>query len=124
MNSETGLLKNMILKCWYIEMRMVLIKGFLLFDYGVTYTDIMKTQALKYGLSKYAFTAALGGGGRDEEKSRDKERIFSFRNDAQTWNPKRQRSEMWNLYNAELHKGESIWFFRYQIGQKMIYGNI
>ena len=99
-------------------MRMVLIKGFLPFDYGATYTDIMKTQALKDGLSKYAFTAAFGGGRCDEEKSRAKERIFSFRNDAQTWNPKSQRSDMWNLYNAELHKGESIWFSAIKLDRK------
>lgn len=58
------------------------------FDHGAAYTDIMKTQALKQALTKYGFTAAFGGGRRDEEKSRAKERIFSFRNEAQAWDPK------------------------------------
>ena len=73
------------------------------FDYGSAYTDIMKTQALKQGLDKYGFTAAFGGGRRDEEKSRAKERIFSFRNEAHAWDPKNQRPEMWNLYNTKIH---------------------
>ena len=81
------------------------------FDHGSSYTDIMKTQALKQALTKYGFTAAFGGGRRDEEKSRAKERIFSFRNEAQGWDPKNQRPEMWKLYNTEIHKGESIRVF-------------
>ena len=81
------------------------------FDHGSSYTDIMKTQALKQALSEYGFTAAFGGGRRDEEKSRAKERIFSFRNTAQAWDPKNQRPEMWKLYNTKLHKGESIRVF-------------
>jgi sulfate adenylyltransferase subunit 2 len=81
------------------------------FDHGSAYTDIMKTQALKQALSKYGFTAAFGGGRRDEEKSRAKERIFSFRNREQAWDPKNQRPEMWNLYNTQIHKGESIRVF-------------
>mgnify|MGYP000207261814 FL=1 len=81
------------------------------FDYGSAYTDIMKTQTLKEGLKKYGFTAAFGGGRRDEEKSRAKERIFSFRNEAQAWDPKNQRPEMWKLYNTRIHKGESIRIF-------------
>ncbi|PEM85132.1 sulfate adenylyltransferase subunit CysD [Bacillus wiedmannii] len=81
------------------------------FDHGSTYTDIMKTQALKEGLDKYGFTAAFGGGRRDEEKSRSKERIFSFRNKHHTWNPKNQRPEMWKLYNTKLNKSESIRIF-------------
>lgn len=81
------------------------------FDHGAAYTDIMKTQALKQALSKYGFTAAFGGGRRDEEKSRAKERIFSFRNKEQAWNPKNQRPEMWNLYNARINQGESIRVF-------------
>ncbi len=81
------------------------------FDHGSSYTDIMKTQALKQALSKYGFTAAFGGGRRDEEKSRAKERIFSFRNEAQAWDPKNQRPEMWKLYNTQIHKGESIRVF-------------
>lgn len=86
-------------------------KGVNPFDYGSAYTDIMKTQALKAALTKYGFTAAFGGGRRDEEKSRAKERIFSFRNEAQAWDPKNQRPEMWQLYNTRLHKGESIRVF-------------
>ena len=81
------------------------------FDYGASYTDIMKTQALKQALKKYGFTAAFGGGRRDEEKSRAKERIFSFRNAAQAWDPKNQRPEMWKLYNSQINKGESIRVF-------------
>ena len=81
------------------------------FDHGSAYTDIMKTQALKQALTKYGFTAAFGGGRRDEEKSRAKERIFSFRNSAQAWDPKNQRPEMWKLYNTQVHKGESMRVF-------------
>ena len=81
------------------------------FDHGAAYTDIMKTQALKQALSKYGFTAAFGGGRRDEEKSRAKERIFSFRNAAQAWDPKNQRPEMWKLYNTRIRQGESIRVF-------------
>ena len=80
-------------------------------DHGSAYTDIMKTQALKQALKKYEFTAAFGGGRRDEEKSRAKERIFSFRNEAQAWDPKNQRPEMWKLYNTKINKGESIRVF-------------
>jgi sulfate adenylyltransferase subunit 2 len=81
------------------------------FDHGSAYTDIMKTQALKQALTKYGFTAAFGGGRRDEEKSRAKERIFSFRNTQQAWDPKNQRPEMWKLYNTRIQKGESIRVF-------------
>ncbi len=81
------------------------------FDHGSAYTDIMKTQALKQALSKYEFTAAFGGGRRDEEKSRAKERIFSFRNKEQAWDPKNQRPEMWKEYNTKINKGESIRVF-------------
>ena len=81
------------------------------FDHGSAYTDIMKTQALKQALTKYGFTAAFGGGRRDEEKSRAKARIFSFRNAEQAWDPKKQRPEMWKLYNTRIHKGESIRVF-------------
>lgn len=81
------------------------------FDHGAAYTDIMKTQALKQALTKYGFTAAFGGGRRDEEKSRAKERIFSFRNAEQAWDPKNQRPEMWKLYNTKIFKGESIRVF-------------
>lgn len=81
------------------------------FDHGASYTDIMKTEALKQGLDKYGFTAAFGGGRRDEEKSRAKERIFSFRNQQHAWDPKNQRPEMWKLYNTLVHKGESMRVF-------------
>lgn len=81
------------------------------FEHGSAYTDIMKTQALKQALNKYGFTAAFGGGRRDEEKSRAKERIFSFRNAAHAWDPKNQRPEMWKLYNTKINKGESIRVF-------------
>lgn len=81
------------------------------FDHGSAYTDIMKTQALKQALNKYQFTAAFGGGRRDEEKARAKERIFSFRNASHAWNPKNQRPEMWKLYNTKINKGESIRVF-------------
>ncbi|WP_130860615.1 sulfate adenylyltransferase subunit CysD [Gracilibacillus phocaeensis] len=81
------------------------------FDHGASYTDIMKTQALKQGLDKYGFDAAFGGGRRDEEKSRAKERIFSFRNKNHAWDPKNQKPEMWKLYNTRMHKGESMRVF-------------
>ncbi len=72
------------------------------------YTDIMKTEALRQALNKYKFDAAFGGARRDEEKSRAKERIFSFRNANHHWDPKSQRPELWNLYNAKVKPGESI----------------
>ena len=72
------------------------------------YTDIMKTEALKQALDKYGFDAAFGGARRDEEKSRAKERIFSFRTKNHRWDPKNQRPELWDLYNARINKGESI----------------
>jgi len=81
------------------------------FDHGSSYTDIMKTEALKMALDQYGFTAAFGGGRRDEEKSRAKERIFSFRNAAHAWNPKNQRPEMWKLFNTKINKGESMRVF-------------
>ena len=81
------------------------------FDHGSAYTDIMKTEALKLALTKYGFTAAFGGGRRDEEKSRAKERIFSFRNKEQAWDPKNQRPEVWKLYNTQIKQGESIRVF-------------
>ncbi len=81
------------------------------FDHGAAYTDIMKTHALKQALRKNDYTAAFSGGRRDEEKSRAKERIFSFRNEAQAWDPKNQRPEMWKLYNTKIKKGESIRVF-------------
>jgi sulfate adenylyltransferase subunit 2 len=72
------------------------------------YTDVMKTEGLKQALDKYKFDAAFGGARRDEEKSRAKERIFSFRTSNHRWDPKSQRPELWNLYNAKVNKGESI----------------
>ncbi len=72
------------------------------------HTDIMKTQALKQALDKHKFDVAFGGARRDEEKSRAKERVFSFRTAEHRWDPKNQRPELWNLYNARIHKGESI----------------
>ncbi|MGP4038806.1 sulfate adenylyltransferase subunit CysD [Gracilibacillus sp. D59] len=81
------------------------------FDNGSAYTDIMKTQSLKQALDKYEFTAAFGGGRRDEEKSRAKERVFSFRNQNHAWDPKNQKPEMWKLYNTRTHKGESMRVF-------------
>ena len=81
------------------------------FDHGSAYTDIMKTQALKQALDKYGFTAAFGGGRRDEEKSRAKERIFSFRNENHAWDPKNQRPEMWKLYNSRIKKCQEVRVF-------------
>jgi sulfate adenylyltransferase subunit 2 len=75
------------------------------------HTDVMKTQALKQALDLYGFDAAFGGARRDEEKSRAKERIFSFRSTQHRWDPKNQRPELWRLYNARKHKGESIRVF-------------
>ena len=71
------------------------------------HTDVMKTQGLKQALDKYGFDAAFGGARRDEEKSRAKERIFSFRIAQHRWDPKNQRPELWRLYNTRKHKGES-----------------
>ncbi len=75
------------------------------------HTDVMKTVALKQALDKYEFDAAFGGARRDEEKSRAKERIFSFRTSQHRWDPKNQRPELWNIYNTRLHRGESIRVF-------------
>ncbi len=75
------------------------------------HTDIMKTQGLKQALNKYGFDAVFGGARRDEEKSRAKERIYSFRDKNHRWDPKNQRPELWNTYNARVHKGESIRVF-------------
>ena len=86
-------------------------KGINPFDHGSAYTDIMKTQALKQALDKYGFTAAFGGGRRDEEKSRAKERILSFRNAQHAWDPKNQRPEMWKLFNTKIQKGEEVRVF-------------
>jgi len=81
------------------------------FDHGSFYTHAMKTEALKAALRQHAFDAAFGGARRDEEKSRAKERVFSFRTAAQQWDPKDQRPEFWNLYNGRVGPGESIRVF-------------
>lgn len=82
------------------------------FSHGSKYhTDTMKTQALLQGLNKYKFDAAFGGARRDEEKSRAKERIFSFRDKFHQWDPKNQRPELWDIFNAKVHQGESIRVF-------------
>jgi len=75
------------------------------------HTQIMKTEGLKQALDHYGFDAAFGGARRDEEKSRAKERVYSFRNEYHQWDPKSQRPELWNLYNAKINKGESIRVF-------------
>ena len=81
------------------------------FDHGPLHTDMWKTEGLKQALDHYGFDAAFGGARRDEEKSRAKERIFSFRTASHGWDPKNQRPELWNLYNARKNKGESIRVF-------------
>jgi sulfate adenylyltransferase subunit 2 len=81
------------------------------FDHGALHTDMWKTEGLKQALDLYGFDAAFGGARRDEEKSRAKERIFSFRSANHRWDPKQQRPELWNLYNARKAKGESIRVF-------------
>ena len=86
-------------------------KGINPFDHGPLHTDLWKTEGLKQALDKYKFDAAFGGARRDEEKSRAKERIFSFRSVNHRWDPKQQRPELWNLYNAKKAPGESIRVF-------------
>ncbi len=82
------------------------------FEHGsAKHTDVMKTQALKQALDKYGFDAAFGGARRDEEKSRAKERVYSFRDKHHRWDPKSQRPELWNLYNSKIDEGESIRVF-------------
>ncbi len=82
------------------------------FSHGATvHTDIMKTQGLKQALDEHGYDAAIGGARRDEEKSRAKERVFSFRNEHHRWDPKRQRPELWNLYNARINSGQSVRVF-------------
>jgi sulfate adenylyltransferase subunit 2 len=82
------------------------------FDFGSKkYTDVMKTEALKQALDKYEFDCAFGGARRDEEKSRAKERIFSFRDSHHQWDPKNQRPELWNVFNAKIKKGENVRVF-------------
>src|SRR5580658_5165451 len=82
------------------------------FTHGsAVYTEVMKTEALKQALDKYGFDAALGGARRDEEKSRAKERVFSFRTQGHIWDPRNQRPELWNLFNTRIAPGESIRVF-------------
>lgn len=82
------------------------------FSHGsAKHTDIMKTESLKQALNKYKFDAAFGGARRDEEKSRAKERVYSFRDENHRWDPKNQRPELWNIYNSQIDKGESIRVF-------------
>ena len=86
-------------------------KGINPFDHGPLHTDMWKTEGLKQALDMYGFDAAFGGARRDEEKSRAKERVFSFRDKNHRWDPKRQRPELWSLYNVKKSKGESIRVF-------------
>ncbi len=86
-------------------------KGINPFDHGPLHTDMWKTEGLKQALDKYGFDAAFGGARRDEEKSRAKERIFSFRNASHRWDPKSQRPELWSLYNVKKNRGESVRVF-------------
>lgn len=88
-----------------------LARGINPFDHGSLHTDLWKTEGLKQALDQHGFDAAFGGARRDEEKSRAKERIFSFRSANHRWDPKNQRPELWRLYNAKKHKGESIRVF-------------
>ncbi|MBA3878313.1 MAG: sulfate adenylyltransferase subunit CysD [Sphingobium sp.] len=81
------------------------------FDHGSRHTDMWKTEGLKQALSAHGFDVAFGGARRDEEKSRAKERVFSFRSASQRWDPRQQRPELWRLYNARKHAGESIRVF-------------
>ena len=87
-------------------------KGVTPFTHGSSvYTDIMKTEGLKQALNEHKFDAVFGGARRDEEKSRAKERIYSFRDKNHRWDPKKQRPKLWNIYNGRIHKGESIRVF-------------
>ena len=99
--------QNLDLKVWVNPDGLAL--GINPFDHGSKkHTDIMKTAALKQALDHYQFDAAFGGARRDEEKSRAKERVYSFRDRLHQWDPKNQRPELWNLYNGKVNKGESI----------------
>src|SRR5581483_6939071 len=88
-----------------------LARGINPFDHGPLYTQVMKTEALKQALAAGRYDAAFGGARRDEEKSRAKERVFSFRSASQAWDPKNQRPELWSLYNTRVRPGESIRVF-------------
>ena len=94
------------------------------FSHGsAVHTDIMKTQALKQALDKHQFDAAFGGARRDEEKSRAKERIFSFRSAQHRWDPKNQRPELWSLYNTKRSRVNPFESFHYPIGRSSIFGS-
>ena len=86
-------------------------KGINPFDHGPLHTDLWKTEGLRQALDKYGFDAAFGGARRDEEKSRAKERVYSFRDNLGQWDPKNQRPELWNTFNSRIEKGESIRVF-------------
>ena len=94
------------------------------FDHGsALHTDIMKTEGLKQALDAHGFDVAFGGARRDEEKSRAKERIFSFRNELHRWDPKNQRPELWNLYNCRKNREKVFESSRSRIGQSWTFGN-
>ena len=88
------------------------------------HTDIMKTEGLRQMLDSYQYDAVFGGARRDEEKSRAKERIYSFRDKNHRWDPKAQRPELWDTYNGRHQKGSRFEYFRYLIGLSSIFGNI
>lgn len=94
------------------------------FDHGPLHTDMWKTEGLKQALDLHGFDVAFGGARRDEEKSRAKERIFSFRTASHGWDPKQQRPELWNLYNARKAKGKVSGSSRYRTGPNSTSGNI
>ncbi len=87
------------------------------------HTDIMKTQGLKQALDKHGFDAAFGGARRDEEKSRAKERVYSFRDEHHRWDPKNQRPELWNIYNGKVNKGKAFVCSHFLTGLSSIFGN-
>src|SRR6476646_4501780 len=94
-------------------------KGINPFDHGPLHTDMWKTEGLRQALDKHGFDAAFGGARRDEEKSRAKERVFSFRDKSHRWDPKRQRPELWSLYNVRKNKGESMRVFPLSNGTEL-----
>ena len=94
------------------------------FDHGALHTDMWKTEGLKQALDKYQFDAAFGGARRDEEKSRAKERIFSFRSENHQWDPKNQRPELWSLYNARKNPAKACASSPCRTGPSLIFGNI
>ena len=108
----TNLLRNLGLDLLVHQNPEGVAQGIGPFTHGsAVHTDVMKTQGLKQALDKYGFDAAFGGARRDEEKSRAKERVYSFRDKQHRWDPKNQRPELWNIYNGKVNKGESIRVF-------------